>query len=465
MINLLARYTIGLEIKEDSAAIVALASGVKQSALAGHEVFALDRSKPVRERLAHLALMINNFIAEQKISEPDLFMAVPREITIIREIAFPLSVKENLRETMRYEIEKYVPFPANEIYFDCRISSEDKKTNRLNVLLVVVRKEDLEPYLTLQTEIALGISGIEINSTALAFGLGDKIAAIRDALPGLLLYLDDDKLQCNLLKDQHLLSSRILNLSALADDSLALSREVAAICDQHHLLAAVGTIFYLENEDSAKLLSLLGGDNNLRLTPLPMPEQLPAARLLTAYYLALKGQRQPTGLINLLPANLRKRPSRTSFYVSIGLIILIVLLAAGLGGNLIFHQRMIDRQLTGEINRLTKEVTDLPRQKEELAKIRARIDYLAATDRDALLLLDVINELSLLLPDTAWVEKLSFAPKASYIEGSAQSAADLIELLESSRLFKEVSFLTSVRKGPDDKERYRIGFAINRNGR
>ena len=72
-----------------------------------------------------------------------------------------------------------------------------------------------------------------------------------------------------------------------------------------------------------------------------------------------------------------------------------------------------------------------------------------------------MNELSHLLPNTAWIQKFDFSKDYVRIDGSAQSASALIEHLESSYLFEDVSFLTPVRKGKDNNELFSIGFTIN----
>ena len=85
-----------------------------------------------------------------------------------------MAVKENLRGTLLYEMEKYVPLPVGDIYFDYQIIAEDKEANKLKILLVVVKKEFIDPYLDPENPLGAGISGIEINSTALANYLSYK---------------------------------------------------------------------------------------------------------------------------------------------------------------------------------------------------------------------------------------------------------------------------------------------------
>ena len=58
-------------------------------------------------------------------------------------------------------------------------------------------------------------------------------------------------------------------------------------------------------------------------------------------------------------------------------------------------------------------------------------------------------------------EQFEFSDKGVQIEGDAESASELIPLLEISPLFKDVAFLSSITKSKDGKERFRIGLKIN----
>ena len=119
-------------------------------------------------------MYVNAFLGEHRIPSADIFLAIPRDLTILRYIELPLAIKENLRGTLLYEMEKYVPLPVSEIYFDCQIIAEDREANKLTVLLIIVKKEFIDPYLDRENPLGAGISGIEINSTALTNYLSYK---------------------------------------------------------------------------------------------------------------------------------------------------------------------------------------------------------------------------------------------------------------------------------------------------
>src|SRR4030043_1871185 len=75
----------------------------------------------------------------------------------------------------------------------------------------------------------------------------------------------------------------------------------------------------------------------------------------------------------------------------------------------------------------------------------------------------VLEELTRLLPDTTWIWNLKYNGKEMELSGFADSASDLIPLLDRSPLFEKVEFLAPVTKemqmrgdGKKEKERFKI---------
>jgi len=457
--QLFSQYTLGIDIKNDYAAVVCLQSRAKGYNLIGHEVFALDSEVPLTESVSRLGRLIHSFVTEHKLYEPDVLVSVPGDRIITREITFPLSVKENLRETMRYEVEKYVPFSVNDIYFDCQITVQDKKTNTLCVLLVVAQKEDLDPYLALQTEVGV-MGSVETASTILAYGAGLGSDLEWRNGSGFLLNIENGRLRCNLVKDSRLLSSQLLPSTNTHNLSEPVLKEMCdSLLTNHSMPLTTEPIYCVDERGSGVFDVQVEGD--VRLEPLPIPDTLPSANLLLAYFLALKGQRKPENQINLLPKNIRKKPSSAPTYIAVALTVLVLLLSIGLGGNFFFQKKMVYKRLTDEVTRLNREVDGLHRLEADITLLQNRISFLAETDMQTTVMLDIVSELSQLLPDEAWIQKFSFANNSVRIDGSAKSATVLIEQLEPSYLFQDVSFLTPVRKGADGKEIFTIGFVVS----
>ncbi|MCP4112276.1 MAG: pilus assembly protein PilM [Desulfobacteraceae bacterium] len=381
--------SLGIDIKDNSVAIVFLKTSLKGIKLGAHEIYAFEKDKPLNEKMGIVRDLAAEFMRENRVSSTNIFVGIPAGLTIFRDIEFPLAVKENLRSVLRYEMEKYVPIPADDVLFDFQILSEDKGKNRLKVLLFVAKKSAVSSYLELPNIMTGGISGIEPVSTAIA-----NFISYKQGLPG------SDK----------------------------------------------------------KLIDFLKGEN-IDLSPVELSEAgIPSPDLVPAFGLALKGLWKKAPLhINLVPFELRKKPGKAGYYIMIAATVAALLAGVAWGGSHVIKQRLRLKELNTEISRLGSDVKNISRIKDSFKELEDRTGYLNSLRQDNISALDVLRELTQLIPETAWIQDLDFSEKRIQINGYAESASELIPLLEGSPLFKEAGFLSPITK-KDGKERFRIEF-------
>jgi general secretion pathway protein L len=66
--------------------------------------------------------------------------------------------------------------------------------------------------------------------------------------------------------------------------------------------------------------------------------------------------------------------------------------------------------------------------------------------------INILRELTQVIPETAWVVSLNYSNKKITIQGEAESATSVIEAIENSPMFREVRFSSPVtRSGPVDR--------------
>ena len=165
--------SVGVNIESNRLSLAYLKTSLKGGCLAAHAVHPMEK-ETAEERTGEIRKHVNEFLKEHRILSADIFLGIPRDLAILRYIELPMAVKENLRGTLSYEMEKYVPLPVGDIYFDYQIIAEDKEAGRLTVLLVAAKKEFIDPFLDSENRLGSGISGIEITSTALTNYLSFK---------------------------------------------------------------------------------------------------------------------------------------------------------------------------------------------------------------------------------------------------------------------------------------------------
>jgi general secretion pathway protein L len=167
------------------------------------------------------------------------------------------------------------------------------------------------------------------------------------------------------------------------------------------------------------------------------------------------------GRINLLPAQMRRKPLKAFRVISYALIALILALAAA---NLvwpIWHKASrlaaLEAELAGDRQRAS-EVLAL-KQRFERAELENR--FLEERKRAAPQLTELLNELTLLLPDDTWINHFELREDQVFLQGESLAAAALIPLIDASRLFKDVTFRSPVTQNPkNDTERFHLSAGL-----
>jgi len=455
---LLFQTSLGIYIEDDKLSIVYLKASFKGVQLAGQSIFSLDKEKPINERLDTISALAREFMRENRIPSTNIHIGIKRDLAIIRFVELPLAVKDNLRETLGYEMEKYVPFSMDDVYFDFQIAGEDKENNKLAIVLVAMRKDALSPYIELKDRLgSKGIYGIEINSTAAVNYFSQRFySACQDGL--LLVNMNVNDLEVNLIKSRSLTYSRFLKIPENGSDINGLiSEELKKVKDIYGPMhvSFLGPDSHIDNfRNSIRDLELEEFSIDLSKTGISTCDLIPA------YGLALKGIQKVPVDINLLPADIRKKASRAGLYAMYTLLGLLVLSGLSWGLGDIVRQRMAFDDLNKQIKTLSADIEKIDRIKAECKSLEDQIEYLNRLGPGSLSALDVLKELSERIPENAWLRKFSLTEDKVEIEGNAGSASDLISLIEACPLFKDAVFLSPITKLRDGKEFFRIGFKL-----
>jgi len=456
---LLFNSSIGIEINDLQINIVYLKGSFKGVTLAAESSCRLEPGKSRQDRQSDIVSFINGFIREEKISAADIFIGISVEHVMMREIEFPLSVRENLRTTLSYEIEKYIPISANDICFDYQIISESKETETLKLLLVAVKKDVLEYYLEIAGNLDKGVSGIEIVPAALA----NYCLYHQEAQPEPLLLVSsrDSGYDAVVLKQRSLVYAKSMAMPETADgDSAFVSEQLIRLrnifCpDQDD----VRVVLYGVSESDEQFPSLSKEfpdlTNGLKHTPFRSEKFIPA------FGLALNGICDVPVEMNLMPPQLRKKPNKTGIYVMFALAGLLLLSGLVWAGSHLMIQRQILQNIDAELARLRTEASAVEQIQTETERVKKNIKYIRSLRPGGGYVIDVVEELSSIIPTDAWLTELKLVEDDMSLYGTAESASGLISLLEESPLFENVEFIAAIRKNRDGKEVFRIGCKVN----
>lgn len=91
--------------------------------------------------------------------------SLPETVSFVQVVKMPLMSKEELREAMKWEIEAHIPLSKDEVYYDWQIIN-NKHEDHLDVLLGVMPKETIDPYLSVLKKAGLKPLVFEIEPVA-----------------------------------------------------------------------------------------------------------------------------------------------------------------------------------------------------------------------------------------------------------------------------------------------------------
>ncbi len=451
---------LGIYFHETGLCLAYLKSSFRSVRVVGQASYAIESDKGLSEKLNVAGDYIKDFINSNQISSPDVFVGIPRELVILRDIEFPFAVKENLRSTLEFKIENYVPLKSDDIYFDHQILDEDKENNRLRVLIIVVRREIIDSFLILKSRLGLGLTGIGISSTALVnyFSYHPDTAVEKDYV---YIHSNHQSLHLGAVKNGVLQYSRIIDFSDTEDQQGLVSKELKPITDFFAKSAKPIKTVICTNEVDNFVTEALKADQDYQLiVPQLARIDTQSASMVPAFGLALRELRKVPMDINLLPVGMRKRPSKTVYYLMLVLASLFIISGLSWGGSKVMLQRFRLNAINTETERLLVEVKNIDRIRADLQELEDRIECLNELWRGQVPVLEILKEVTERIPENAWIRDFSYDEKGVKLYGYADSASELITLLENSPLFRDVVFLSTITKDRDGKKRFRIGFKL-----
>ena len=391
--------SLGISIGDHQVSLVYLKGTLRGIKCAASSIFNLEKDVPLDQKLHAAGLAVTEFMQENTIGNASIYVGLPPGSSMFREIEFPAAVRQNLGTTLTYELDKYIPISIDEIYFDYQITGAEGNS-RITVLLMVVKRNELQQYLDFCQRIPGGVNGIEIASTAISNGL------------------------------IHFLKGK--SAQDLGEDFQKLLKGAEPS----------------ETSQAENVSALMASFN------------LPTEALVDAFGLALKGMRKVPVEINLMPAEYRRRPNRTGYYAMIFLAGLVVLSALGWAGSWWMHQKMVSGSLNAELKRLTTEMADIKKTQDRIDVIEGQLSELNALNEKYVPLSDILRELTQILPDGAWIQEFNLDKNKIRIQGYADSASDLISSLETSPFFRDVYFTSAIVKEKDGRERFNISLEL-----
>ncbi|MFQ5874396.1 MAG: PilN domain-containing protein [Dehalococcoidia bacterium] len=392
---------------------------------------------------------ISSFIFRNRVNTESVLLSIPGREAVTAYLRVPAVPREDAEGMVRFEVEKHIPFPVDNAHYGYRMRDAGGGSAGLEVAVAAVEKSTLESYLVLLEEagakptmVCLDITGqieywqnhksakekaflfLKVRSRTVDLGLVDG---------GLLKYFRSlpreagDPLS-SLVHSELRAAERLVDDYALGDLSfIALDggdgeERQAAMED---LEGQLGLKVHFGQPITEKAAEREGFSPHETLTVMGLAEA------------AADGG----GLIDLLPSRFRAAGGTRRHITSIRVLLVLAFIALGLLFSRANSEREQLRAIDQELSALKGEVL----QVEELkSQVNAYLSKLSAFEELRLKepgKLDLLRELTLITPPTAWVSVLLYENGKLDISGYAESASGLIPILEESEYFTNAQFI------------------------
>jgi general secretion pathway protein L len=473
--------SVGLYVMSDRIILVRLRKALHNVSLLEQEAYDLpiaDEKHPlsgltgwIPEDIGEIAVKVAKDSSEQSLRQALLalmsrhgarkdafYICLPQEQAVAQEITLPAAAEADLQQVLDYEIERYLPFRREDVYYDYMLTSA--RGDKISVMLFAVPKKNLAPLLGALESLGVRVQGVETTVTAMANLLlfcggdsGDPIAAV-GGHNGDLELVGVQNRNGGWRHTPQLLFSYWLPVSNFAPGA---RRELLQQCIKAATrLYCWGTgrdaLASADGHEAAAHDLVMVGNQKLR-----GGLQIDHSSILPAVGAALRGLRETSFAGNVLRAE-AKNGERAGVltYVNAALSLLLVLALLAWAATYPIKDELRLRQLQAEIQKIEPSVAALRREEEALQRARTEQRFFAVLDQRRGEVLRVLDELTKIVPASAYLSNLRYRAGAVEVQGSAENASGLIPLLERSPVFENVGFNAPSNRGRDNRETFSL---------
>ncbi len=485
LLDRFSRTFVGIEFKKDSLSIVCLQNNLTGLTLISSYIFPLREDDELLEE-------IKIFISRSVISPKDVFVSIPYNWSIIKFIDVPSPKgkgKDALINMMRFEIERHIPFPMEDVSFDFQVV--EKKETVYRVIFAAIQKEkidyvkgflekiSLQPKVITLSPFAM-LNSIEFSETTVGgwqnlLGLTKKpdILGRKDLICSS-LFIDNDDAHFAVLRDGFCIhhNSFTLNqsnpLDVIVDNIIA---EITVL-PPHLSHEKINKLILSGNTTSlpglADTLSAKLGTSVQTINPAAKffvnDENMARPELAPLVGLCYSGLEIGSFRINLLPHKPGVALRRTGAHITkISIPLVLFLIISIFAGETINDKRLLIK-IEKKIKENEPELKFIENLSRDINLIEKQTKLLTDSKNNNGVL-TILSDLSKIIPSDAWLSNFHYREKPGkekdalsgelQISGYAESSSVLISILEDSPFFEGVEFV-----GPITKRMGKDGFKI-----
>jgi Tfp pilus assembly protein PilN len=404
-------------------------------------------------------------IKDLGVRRADVQLIIPKSWVAMKAASLPAAVRENLPEVVRFEFDRLTPFSADEALYD--YLTGEGTGEKIELFIAAAKAVAITAYCDSLAERGIVVKSVTFDISCLATlcsfvsGYSSFIFAEIDRCGIKSGTVDDGILKSS--SSQEFKCDDDVLMAVIIEDFLMEQKTSSGKEGEEGVERPLILFFRKESESLAEALKTRGKIsfetlNNLQHKIAGITGLEGARTLLIGGVLELlwpKARR-----FNLLSKGIRDR-SRKPF-------LLTALLAAVMAACLlayIFVPVQTETERLAEINRqinLRKaEVKNVEKIKSDIEAVNKRLVLINNFRHDKPLYIDLIKELTTVVPKNVWLTRVRIADTQANIEGYAPSATSLVQILEASKYFQKVEFASpTFRDARMNMDRFQIKMDI-----
>lgn len=423
----------------------------------GFRLYPLDGRYPSAEGLAS---SVGIALSELGASNADITLSIPKAWTLVKRAEFPATVKENISNVISYELDRLTPFNAEDALYDAKLLREED--GKVTVLVTAAKADVLTPFLDALKEAGARVTKLTMHLS----GMGTLCRYIDKSEDFAFVKMAEGEYEGALFERGSMTGAFTGTLQAREE-----REKVGMLMSEVEPFLERATT---QGRPSKLFVSLKGGSAHLR-EMLKMRARVPLKILEeTDVILGVPAQKVPHEALGALieslwsgaagPNLLHKGREEKETTPLVGTFILAAILIL-LWVIYLFSPVRVEERRLKEINH---QIAIRKEEVKKVEKVRKEVDALAgeiSTIEDFKsakpMALNIIRELTTILPRGAWLSRLRITEGTVELEGYANSATELLPILEASKYFVKAEFASpTYRDARLNSERFSIRMDI-----
>ena len=473
---------LGIEFKDDTLVISYLRNNMSGISLLSSSTFPLKNDDSVFAE-------IREYISRKDKIPDKVYVSIPDKWVITKFIEMP-SVrskgKDAFSNLMRFEIERHIPFNIEEVSVDFLVL--DTKVATCSVAFIAVHKVKMDyvreylEKLSLKADVIIPSSFAVLNTIELsgvsAGGFQEVVGIVRRSkvigkkgVANVCLYFDKLHASLSVIKDGLCIHQRLFSFPSAQACQDGIAEYLAELClrfsvDRFDTLILSGDIS--SAVDNVNALKEKLGINVMTLDEVSnFSKRIDSTEinvLAPSVGACFAGLELATYTFNLLPHRMDYKTGKLfPLSTRIFLVLILVLIVGIFTAEAVKKKKHLanietelqkNKPMIAAVEKLSTNINELENQINLLRTLRSNEETL-----------EILAELSAILPKDAWISNFEYKTYdikdkkegvgGLVIRGYASSASALIPILEASPYFEKLAFSGPIKKA-GDKEQFRL---------